>query len=531
MLRLLIADDEYLARHAFCNILNKYFPNIEIAGEAENGMDALEQTRLLKPDIIVIDIRMPGINGLASTEQILSEFPDTKIIIISAYDDFEYMQKAIELGAKAYFLKPFHPTTIVSKLSRIIECLENENLHKYHPPLEDNLLAIKKMVNKELVKSYISGGTLTKDASFYEKFFNYNIQQGYFIIVILKDLADSIREDSIHYTLFREKIINSISESLNYLCFHLTGNFMLNYIPIFISSNKQYNFATESLLISKEVLRKLNYHRLAAAISIGTIHNHPDKFHLSYQEALSTLFTLKTGEIKIFAPTAPIACPFPYPYQAETQLIDELRQKNIGSTWKTAKDIVIHIIASQTDLNLKKEYLTQLFASLKHTIHMLGFDMEPFHSKWPFSSFAYLENDEELLTFSSSYLDNLITTLTEQIQTPNYSLIRKTEQYINTHLTDASKLSLEHMATHLSLSPQYVSKIFKDQFAVTYTEYITAKRIELAKEYLLSPNNTIAQVAELTGYYDQNYFCRVFKKLTGMTPKEYRLSSISNQSL
>lgn len=530
MFRLLIADDEYLARYAFCSILKKHFSDIDVVGEAENGMDALEQTRLLKPNIVILDIRMPGISGLAAAEQILSELPDTIIIIISAYDDFEYLQKALELGAKAYFLKPFHTSSIISKLKRILECINAERTQKTPPMLENNLLMIKKMVHKELVKSYINGGVPVTDTLFYEKFFEYDIQQGYFIIVVLKDLADTIREDSIHYTLFREKILNSVSESLEYLCFHMMGNFMLNYIPIFIPTQKQYNFKTESMLIAKEILRKLNYHRLQASIAIGTVYTTPEKFHLSYQEAFSGLMSLKPSEIKVFSTPLHTACPFPYPYQMEGHLTDELRQKNISSAQKTAMEIISLIIGSSMELNLKKEYITQLFATIKHTLHTLGFDMEPLHFKWPFSSYAYLENDEELLTFSASYLGHLSETLMKQIQEPNYALIRKVEYYLNIHLTDASKLSLEHIASYLGLSPQYVSKIFKDQFSVTYTEYITMKRIELAKEYLVQKSNTVSHVAELIGYYDLNYFCRVFKKFTGVTPKEYRRLAISPHS-
>lgn len=167
---------------------------------------------------------------------------------------------------------------------------------------------------------------------------------------------------------------------------------------------------------------------------------------------------------------------------------------------------------------------------MKHIIHALGFDMEAFNIQWPFSAFAYLENEEELLTFCMTYLDDFINILAQQIQSPNYALIKKVEYYLSMHLTDAACLSLENMAAYLSLSPQYVSKIFKEEYSQTFTEYITWRRIELAKTYLMQSSATVSQIAEMAGYSDNNYFCRVFKKLTGMTPKEYRLSTLTKPS-
>lgn len=530
MIQLLIADDEYLSRHAFSIILEKNFPEINIAGEAETGMDALEKTRILRPDIVIMDIRMPGINGLAAAEQILSELPSTIIIIISAYDDFDYLQKALELGAKAYFLKPFHSSSIVTKLKRIINCMKTNREKRANPDLEGNLKGIEKIVHKELVRSYINGGTLTRSNAFYLDFFHYEIHQGYFMLIIFHDLADSLREDAIHYTLFREKISLSISESLEYLCFHMMGSFMLNYIPVFIPVQPNYNFKTESTLIGKEILRKLNYHRLSASIAIGTVKTGSEYFHLSYEEAASALRSLSPNEVKIIPILSKISSSCTYPYALESQLTDELRKKNITEARKISREIIYQILTPPEDLTLKKEYITQHFASMKHIIHSLGFDMEAFNTQWPFSSFAYMENEEELLTFCMSYLDDFINILSRQMQSPNFALIKKVEHYLSAHLTDASCLSLENLASYLGLSPQYVSKIFKEEYSQTFTEYITWRRVELAKTYLLQTSSTVAQIAEMTGYTDTNYFCRVFKKLTGMTPKEYKLSNRSDPS-
>lgn len=525
MFKLLIADDEYLSRHAFSVILKKNFPEISIVGEAENGIEILEKARAVLPDIIVMDIRMPGINGLAAAEQILSEMPSVVIIIISAYEEFDYLQKALELGVKAYILKPFHTNSIVTKLKRIINCIKTEREAKVHPHVEFRLNVIEKTVQKELVRTYINNGVLTKSTAFYMDFFHYDIQQGYFLLVIFHNLTDSIREDASHYTFFREKISLSISESVEYLCFHMVGNFILNYLPVFIPVQANDSFQTDSMLIGKEILRKLNYHHLPASISIGTVKTGVESFYLSYQEALSGLNKLAPGEIKIMKPSSKSTPRFSYPHDMEDILIQELKKKNLSQAGNISRKMISEIITAPEDLSLKKEYIAQHFAAMKHTLHSLGFDMNDFNHQWPFSSLSYMENEEELLTFCTIYLDNLIAILSRQNQSSNFALTKKVETYLSEYLTDASHLSLENMASYLGLSPQYVSKIFKEEYSQTFTEYIAWRRVELAKSHLRQTDFTVSQIAKMVGYTDSNYFCRIFKKLTGMTPKEYRLNN------
>lgn len=523
MYKVLIVDDEYLSRYAFRAIIERKLPDIlEVVGEASNGRKAIEMAENLLPDFVIMDIHMPLCDGLQASEEILRLFPDILIFMISAYNEFEYVQKALELGAKAYFLKPFQEEEIHARLRWAADQLaQREENRNRSSQLEENLNTIRNIIHKDLVKSYINGIPDSGSASFYQKFFHYEIEQGYFLLVVLKDYKDSIREDSITSTLFREKILHSVSESLGYLCFHMVGNFILNYIPVFIPVRKLLNYEKEAILIGKELLRKLRYHRLSSAVSIGTVKAGMENFQYSYQEALALVNSLEADTVKLATDIfqMPPACA--YPYQLESLLTEALRRKEIDKGRELSREIIEKIILFSCDLEMKKEFATQFFAALKHIVYTLGYDMEPFNSKWPFSACAYLETEEELQVFCLSYVDDFFSILAQQLDIPNLKLIRKIKQYLMENLT--GEVSLEGLADYLGFTPQYVSRIFKEEYSQTFIEYVTWKRIEMAKEYLSGTTKNITEIARLVGYQDQNYFCRVFKKTTGMTPKEYKL--------
>jgi two-component system, response regulator YesN len=106
MARVLIVDDEELSRIAVRKLLSRLFPDALPVGEAENGRLAVELALSLRPDIVLMDIRLPAMNGIDAAKAILAELPDTRIIVLSAYDSFGFAQRAINIGVCGYLLKP-----------------------------------------------------------------------------------------------------------------------------------------------------------------------------------------------------------------------------------------------------------------------------------------------------------------------------------------------------------------------------------------------------------------------------------------
>lgn len=120
MPKLLIVDDMPLITSTIKKIIIKYKLPFQSIMEAANGIEAVERAREFKPDIALLDIRMPGLDGLEAAAQIKQELPSIQIVFLTAYDDFSYVQKALQLGARDYLLKPVRPNQLRTLLLEIL---------------------------------------------------------------------------------------------------------------------------------------------------------------------------------------------------------------------------------------------------------------------------------------------------------------------------------------------------------------------------------------------------------------------------
>lgn len=103
-IKVLLADDHEIFRHALLTLINQE-PDLKVVGEASNGEEALAMAENLNPDVIIMDIRMPKLNGIEASKLLLAKNPDAKILIFSLYDNVEYVIQALDIGAKGYLLK------------------------------------------------------------------------------------------------------------------------------------------------------------------------------------------------------------------------------------------------------------------------------------------------------------------------------------------------------------------------------------------------------------------------------------------
>ena len=104
MIRLLLVDDQSIVREGLRSLLDAQ-PDLEVVGEAGNGQGAIDQVLALKPDVVLMDVRMPGMDGVAATRMLTTEAPQVKVLVLTTFDDDEYVTQAMRYGAKGYLLK------------------------------------------------------------------------------------------------------------------------------------------------------------------------------------------------------------------------------------------------------------------------------------------------------------------------------------------------------------------------------------------------------------------------------------------
>ncbi|HFE9685873.1 response regulator [Clostridium perfringens] len=194
MVSIMVADDEQLERSVLIAILKKNLRVKEII-EARNGKEALELNRELNPDIIIMDIKMPGINGIKALELIKKENPNKEIIMLTAYDDFEFIHKVLVLGGSDYILKPIKPDKIMEIVDNIIDKVENKGIelgdkkHIDEKYLDSSLTNEEKIVDK--VSKYIDDN-MDKMLKLEELASICNLSPGYFSRVFKKETGKTV---------------------------------------------------------------------------------------------------------------------------------------------------------------------------------------------------------------------------------------------------------------------------------------------------------------------------------------------------
>jgi YesN/AraC family two-component response regulator len=136
----MIVEDEPLERFCLRKIIQKRYFNINILEDAINGPDAVEKAKIYRPDIILMDVRLPELTGLEAQKSIIRFLPNVKTIILTAYNEFDYAQEAIKYGVVEYLLKPVKPTDLQVSIDLAIESLTKDNVQNKNIVIDDNIL-------------------------------------------------------------------------------------------------------------------------------------------------------------------------------------------------------------------------------------------------------------------------------------------------------------------------------------------------------------------------------------------------------
>ncbi|MCR5187779.1 MAG: response regulator [Treponema sp.] len=508
LLKVLIADDEANIRNGLKCILDWEKCGYKICGEASNGKDAVSQINDLRPDLVILDIKMPGLTGIEVMSQIKEyheannlEMPS--IIILSGYSDFEYAQKSINKGAKAYLLKPVDEDELQEKVIAIAnEIREKRALNevsKNAEVFEINDYLLKLFENKKIKEL----GKLEEN-----KFFTDYHESTYTCILINTEICseqpinDLLKSLDNYYSFFTRIILQREKEVLVLLkasnevainnCIERTGRLNKNNMAFICKSNLYKGI--EGILKGFEEVEKLNSYLFYISdctwISCQSIKNQINekenkKSLLDYIPDI--VFTIET--------------------------YDKTRLANIVEEIKT----------SYMDLNKSETETKKLFIScmieLRNTLI----------SKYPEKEISNGTTFEvvpkileaksylEIINYISSVFDELLENF--NFNTSD-SVIVKVIAYVKSNY--ASDLKLETLGDLFNCNSAYLGKKFKKYTGTQFNTYLDNLRIEDAKDKLLHTDLKIYQISKLVGYTNTDYFFMKFKKCTGYTPKEYK---------
>lgn len=219
MYKLMIADDEYMIRRGLKNSLDWNSMNIDVIGEAEDGEIALELVKKTKPDMILLDICMPFLNGLELIKKLNEEAKNTLIIIITGHDEFKYIQEALKLKVFDYILKPVNKNDLKATVDRAVQELDklqtkNEYFNWAKNKLNENMNVVKENIFNDLIKGNLSNDQVKDQLDFIKLSFNDSV--GMTIVKIIDRVNSEVSSNkNMDKDLLKFAIKNIMIETLN----------------------------------------------------------------------------------------------------------------------------------------------------------------------------------------------------------------------------------------------------------------------------------------------------------------------------
>jgi two-component system, response regulator YesN len=525
MYKLLIADDEQIERDALKAIVNKGIDSILDIQEAVNGREAIVKSQTYLPDIVFLDIKMPGIDGIEAAKTIRKNSPSVSIVFLTAFNQFEYAQEAIQIGVDDFIIKPSSETRVLEVINKILLKIKNnrtkENRNK------NNELKLNKvtgyMENEFIYNLAVTGITD-------EKFNNYLaiLDMGFYsgragIVKILYDTypihvgSDNQKKVLIKRSAF---IIKSVLSEYGLVTLFNSELSNLYFIPILEKhSNQDQNLDKNdpmelSNFLAAEIEKTLN---LKVIIGIGTTFTNPVNSLKSFAQAKATLGDITYENYKSDLNTSESA----FPLYLEIDMEQAILNGNRENTTNTLHNIREWFDNTDSEFETKKKYIPELVTVLKHAA---AYQLP--NGKCIVDEIDMKDSLSSINLFSgfNIFLNELLEQVSSAKEIENSPAIEAACLYIDkNYLKD---ITLEETASHCRLSSFYFSKLFKKEKGITFIDYLTAKRIGKAKKLLLNSNLSIKEISTSTGYSDPNYFTKVFKKVEFVSPSTFRNNKI-----
>lgn len=528
MYKIMLADDEGIVIESLKFVIEKYFPGQCTIETAKTGRKVIELAESFRPDIAVMDIQMPGINGIDAMKEIRNTNQNIVFIVMSAYDKFDYAKEAIKLGVLEYIMKPMNQERIVEALKKAMDVVTKEREKRSNDlMIKEKLETISPIIEGGLVYSILFREQFLEDIDNYKTILDITSDYAYMLVVICGD-----EQEGNHMTNAvgsSVKIQNRYQEIRGYLkeffptC--VVGTVMANKIAVMIpydSDKMDYNSRIELIDRARELVRNMRKRTdISYRIGIGRVMELVNQSE-SYKEAINALVDT-TGSVA-HADDLPIGCDYEsdYPIDLEKKLFESVEKGEIESAISAASDFFDWMKDNGTDnaMNIRLKVL-EFILWAERLAYSKGGMTYRFKSREDYLPKAMEMADlGELRNWFIEKITEATQNITSKRSEKSNSLIETAVKYIEENYS--KNISLDDVSRILNISPYYFSKLFKEDTGEGFVEYVTRIRINKAKDLLDESQYSMKEICSMVGYSDPNYFSRIFRKTVGVSPTEYK---------
>lgn len=503
MIKVIIVDDEFMEREGMKKTIDWEKYGCMFCGEADNGLTGMELALKVKPDLVITDIKMPGMDGISMSKNIKEKLPYCKFIIITGYDDFEYARGAVKINAFDFLLKPIDEKELINSIERAFsECSKIKR--DMDITITKNLLDIMRgnISGKSDIDNVLSVYGINRSDILIASFLNNNFEINKSSELIKKTIKKYFKINSYVIECHEDRIALVINNAVPADIENISSIIRRIQKEVYVNNNIIVTVGI-SEICSIYDLRKayseskecLNYRMYAGRGSIIHFNNIKKGEYIDWDRITKVV---KEIIIKLKA------CDKGALNQELKKLYFGLfKENNIHNS--IVRQTSIEIILRGTDVLTSYDIPSD-------KVFENGFNI--YNSTWK------LETLEELYTF----VNNILIRILEAIKEKNILFyedgMEDALEYMKKHFNE--DISLSDVAKVAYLNESYLSRKIKKMLGVSFVEYMTRIRMEKAMEYLKNPNIKITEISPKIGYQNYRYFSHKFKEYTGYLPSEWK---------
>ncbi|WP_025676213.1 response regulator [Paenibacillus polymyxa] len=535
-MKVLIVDDEKHVRHAIRMLVHWEAYGVTEVIEAESGDQAIEVITALSPPVVLTDMRMPGKDGVALMEWIQANSPSTRVVVVSGYDDFELVRQAIRRGGMDYILKPVDPVEIneaVSKATQAWRTAEQDRNRQAMQAIEVNRM--RPHYADKLLTELISGTSLSITPLREELRLPPAIQVCNAAVMSTTQLdADILDKYKTRRALLGFSLMNICNEFLGTsqtgVAFrHLERTDEI--ILLYWGEPARWPALLQDIHAGIRTALRCYMH-----IGVGSFETFPAGVATAYQEARQALWKrdmLQNTDWMHESSPARQTVRLPQLSEMEEELrlsalsCNASRVSMAVSSWMEAVAVLPLVTAEQlAGWNQELDWM------LARWLNDRPGDTEGEELTDESSTIPALPVDNRgmlSLPLWKKQIENRLLAAGQALtpsHSPNNPTIRDIARYLDAHYDE--DISLQDIASRFYLSREYISRKFKQEYGVNLSDYLCQIRMGKAKLLLLNDKLRLHHIAGMVGYQDEKYFGKVFKKLEGVTPGEFRRRHSAN---
>ena len=532
MYKVLLVDDETLIREAISENIQWEEIGFSFMGACENGKQAMEAIEKEQPDLLLTDINMPFVDGMELTKFVYENYPDTKVIIISGFDEFEYAKNAVKYQVLEYILKPITPMEFTETLLRVKKMFDERkesqrDMKKIRSAYVSNLPMVQGRYLHNLLNGTVDYAKLDEK----QEELRLNLSAGCYNTALVE--GDSLEP-------FTSQYANVKDELALFAVYNITAEIVAseNCGIAFQGTDEKTAILfmgdeEESLKIKmKQILPKIHqameeFLQIQVTIAVGKsvkrLEELPDSFAktksaLEYKFMLGGNQTIEAEEYEEIRNSAKHIDIFEW----ASQMATTIRTNKIEEISQKTEQFVEQVKLSYVNKNRSFVYVQNLVLSVINLLELPEeLEDEIYSQERNFMKQIYeCENLDEIelrLRGTFRYICNLMSNQRDSYGKRQAMLAL---DYIEKNYADSS-VTLNSVCTALAMSTSYFSSVFKNYTGETFIESLTKKRMEKAKILLEQGNLKTYEIAEAVGFSDAHYFSVAFKKTVGKTPTGY----------